>query len=1595
MPCKANIQTIVVNGFFTVTGGTAPTVVTSGPETVNPGDNLHIWSAGGLDIDVTPGSARANIEPANITSNFATPGAPAAPADPSRSAAHLAADGVYMWDVANAIWRLAGNTAASGAFVGLTDTPASYVGASGQGIRVNAGETGLEFFNVPDTWLSLNDTPVTYAGQAGFVPIVNAGETALIYADPATFDTSIYENDGALTANRTVTGSGFNMNFAGVNDFNVSGTNFSHILTGNAAITSVGDLNFVSTGGISTLGSNTRVDLAGEVRVINYLETRDDSAVDPPINFLYTEAIGDLRSAPITALNIPATVLDLTDTPAAYGASGQVLALDATGTALEWVTPTSGVTTFTALTDTPAAYAGAGLQGLRVNAGETAVEFYDIADTWLELGDTPASYVGQAGFIPQVNVAESGLQFVDPATLDTDTNIYTNDGALAGDRIVTGFGQDLTFLGMDTITVAPIDFVVNTTGNVQLTDFPNTRDDSGTLRPANTLYTDATGNLLAVPSTVISEVAAPPTAPSPFDAAVAFDTGSVPGVPIPYFWDGTAWLAFPSADNIYTADGALTADRTLTGAGNDLSFTGVQDFSLATNNRFDLSGNFASISLAGGDVDWNFDGPAGAVDMDAVTSQDLLIGGTSRLFVEAGNLIFGDYPNTRDDGSGANYLFTDASGVLQSGDIANLNIPDDILDLTDTPAVYGAVGDYLAVDATGTALEWVTPAGAGINIYNADGVVTGNRLVDGGGNVIDFNNFDDINLQALDDISLTTTTGDIFASADRVASLRSVGGTDLQFVNLLDSGFINIGWSGFSFQLQNTGDFAISSYPETRDDTATATPINFLYMDGVGVNSRLRMSPLSQLIDTSAGAPTTTPVVNGSITYDAAAGDIYGWDGAAWQILGGGASTNIYNTDDVFTANRTADLDGNDLTINGTGNIELSPSGQVLLSSGQVFLQSGGVLARVHFIDGYFFDGGNIRANQYPDSRDDTGTFAPNNFLYTGAGGELYSAPVAALPAPPADGNIYDNDGVLAGNRVLDGATNDIEFQNLNSFNVGLPGDVDDVFIQGGDAFGPGTGGFLQLSNTATTILQSNNTDVVLRADGSDYNFTTTDAQFTPYPETRDDTGTDAPVNFLYTNGGGNLRSAPLTALPSTNIYNSDGTLTGLRTVDGGGNTIEFDNLFGFFIDNTQRVIIDSTDGAQMRSANGEFSIGYTFATYDAEFLELEDFFVQYDFDTNQYEFQLEALTGDMIITAYPETRDDTGIDTPINFLYTEANGRLRSGPISTLSGSFIGLTDTPATYANPGDVVQINPAGTGLEFAPFENLYTTDGVVASDRTVSGAGNDILWQTFEEFRVRSTTPTSTIRLEVDTPGVNLSNITLGDATLNMTIQGGGGAISYDTVFSILGPQVNLGGAYNEGRDDVGALLPANMLYTNGAGNLLSAPFGQGRFLEDGIWDMQNFNWQIVQGGTILWQGADIIQFTAGAPPTTAFSLNATPGLAEMNGNDMQLSAIDGAGTGQMSIIGDEVEVQVNGAGHVTFPNTTQGSDDTAGTPLQTLTYAGPAGEHLAANATQLLAYGAGAPVTPPNVAANVASLFVDTTGPSLYFWDGAAWVLIV
>jgi len=74
---------------------------------------------------------------------------------------------------------------------------------------------------------------------------------------------------------------------------------------------------------------------------------------------------------------VPGAFTDHTDTPGSLGSVGQILQVDGAGTALEFVAPGVGVDIdeFLELTDTPATYSGQGDKTVKVNVGETALEF--------------------------------------------------------------------------------------------------------------------------------------------------------------------------------------------------------------------------------------------------------------------------------------------------------------------------------------------------------------------------------------------------------------------------------------------------------------------------------------------------------------------------------------------------------------------------------------------------------------------------------------------------------------------------------------------------------------------------------------------------------------------------------------------------------------------------------------------------------------------------------------------------------------------------------------------------------------------------------------------------------------------------------------------------------------------------------------------------------------------------------------------------------------------------------------------------------------------------------------------------------------------
>lgn len=109
--------------------------------------------------------------------------------------------------------------------------------------------------------------------------------------------------------------------------------------------------------------------------------------------------------------SIITTFLGLTDTPNSY--SGQTLKfvrVNAGETALEFASVTQ---TFVGLTDGPGSFSGQALKGVRVNAGETALQYVSLVTAFTQLSDVPASYSGQAGKVLLVNAAANAIEFGD------------------------------------------------------------------------------------------------------------------------------------------------------------------------------------------------------------------------------------------------------------------------------------------------------------------------------------------------------------------------------------------------------------------------------------------------------------------------------------------------------------------------------------------------------------------------------------------------------------------------------------------------------------------------------------------------------------------------------------------------------------------------------------------------------------------------------------------------------------------------------------------------------------------------------------------------------------------------------------------------------------------------------------------------------------------------------------------------------------------------------------------------------------------------------------------------------------------------------
>ena len=181
--------------------------------------------------------------------------------------------------------------------------------------------------------------------------------------------------------------------------------------------------------------------------------------------------------------------------------------------------------------------------------------------------------------------------------------------------------------------------------------------------------------------------------------------------------------------NIYTFDGTLTGNRTVTGSGNNMIWDGVGDYSIFPDNNFNVFG--ANQIVLSADNMINLNSPTGSAGFSSQTTT-----------ISGGNILSLRTPDIISNGT------TTAGNVLTSinnqGHAEWMPLPTFTEvdgDVTNEIQDISLTGDQLSISGGGTV---TLPASD--NIYTADGTLTGNRQWDGGNFRLNMSNFDRIEM---------------------------------------------------------------------------------------------------------------------------------------------------------------------------------------------------------------------------------------------------------------------------------------------------------------------------------------------------------------------------------------------------------------------------------------------------------------------------------------------------------------------------------------------------------------------------------------------------------------------------------------------------------------------------------------------------------------------------------------------------------------------------------------------------------------------------------------------------------------------------------
>lgn len=549
-------------------------------------------------------------------------------------------------------------------------------------------------------------------------------------------------------------------------------------------------------------------------------------------------------------------------------------------------------------------------------------------------GDTSVIYIPTGAITSGYNIRNATLtNGGTQAVIQSDVAVTVGVQDVVMD--VTNLDSDVTLQGITT----------DNSGDISAHSYPNTRDDSGTTFPTNFTYTDANGNLLSTPTSVLG-IGATGLKYSP--GAVLFaDTDSTitEDKPNLFFDDSTDRLFIGSnpSDYSFGPEGGLTQDGLLLGVQGKADWGGHL---LMQNNPTDPAEGY-QVTVKG-----NYSGAKGFERISYYGQQGFVNSWLASIdtIADVNPAIFASAPQKA---AFSFYTREQATGIAPTG-IDNLNIFQ-ISNFTEIP--YDCCDNFFTVKANGdlnyglypnTRDDSGTTAPINFTYTDADGNLLAAPIAGYGGIYSGSGTLDSTTLVTIpSDSTLTFNGGEVFINPGAV-SANLFGGV----VAPIDVDLI-IGDSSLYGQSEFLGPahyaYSDKTSPSTNMYSAASSNANAPFFQSYRYRGNL-ISP--QPVDSS---------------------DVLG----TLQFLGG-ASAGAFTSK---TAGKITSIAMETFDASNTKSImEFAVGGD-----------AGSVIKALTLRDV------GISSSLYPNTRDDSGTTAPTNFFYSDGDGNLLSAPTSAL----------------------------------------------------------------------------------------------------------------------------------------------------------------------------------------------------------------------------------------------------------------------------------------------------------------------------------------------------------------------------------------------------------------------------------------------------------------------------------------------------------------------------------------------------------------------------------------------------------------------